>query len=92
MECFPNRIAKAIFLAASMVCNGQRTFDVFAVQVKYYVILALNLLKKPTGKTTPYTNMHLQKSGALTNTVRRKRILSRTWVLLINLGGLEYPI
>ncbi len=74
MECFPNRIAKAIFVAASMVCNGQRAFDVFAMQVKDYVILALNLSKKPTGNTTPCTKMHLQKSGALTNSVRRKKI------------------
>ncbi|CAK9234582.1 unnamed protein product [Sphagnum troendelagicum] len=34
MECFPNRIAKAIFVAASMVCTGQRAFDVFAKQEK----------------------------------------------------------
>jgi hypothetical protein len=33
MECFPHRIAKAVFVTASMVCNGQRAFDVFAKQV-----------------------------------------------------------
>jgi alpha-beta hydrolase superfamily lysophospholipase len=36
MECFPNRIAKAIFVAASMVCTGQRAFDVFAKQVSSF--------------------------------------------------------
>lgn len=33
MECYPNKIAKAIFVAAAMIADGQRAFDVFAQQV-----------------------------------------------------------
>ncbi|KAG0632472.1 hypothetical protein M758_1G331000 [Ceratodon purpureus] len=34
MECFPSKISKAIFVAASMISNGQRAFDVFVRQEK----------------------------------------------------------
>jgi hypothetical protein len=35
MECFPSKISKAIFVAASMILNGQRAFDVFVRQVLF---------------------------------------------------------
>jgi len=64
MECFPNRIAKAIFVAASMVCNGQRAFDVFATQEKS----ADDLMPKAqkfiyrNGNSSPPTAVELDKS------------------------------
>jgi hypothetical protein len=30
MECFPKKIAKAVFITATMVKDGQRAFDAFA--------------------------------------------------------------
>lgn len=33
MELFPFRIAKAIFIAAAMLTNGQNTLDMFSQQV-----------------------------------------------------------
>lgn len=33
MECFPSKVSKAIFVAAAMISNGQRAFDVFVRQV-----------------------------------------------------------
>lgn len=33
MEVFPRKIAKAIFVSATMITNGQRAFDVFASEV-----------------------------------------------------------
>lgn len=35
MEQFPEKIAKAIFVCATMVSNGQRPFDVFAEEVDF---------------------------------------------------------
>jgi hypothetical protein len=32
MEKFPNQIAKAVFVTAAMLTDGQRTFDLLAVQ------------------------------------------------------------
>ena len=36
MECFPNKVSKAIFVAAAMIQDGQRAFDVFVPQVFLY--------------------------------------------------------
>ncbi|CAK9215629.1 unnamed protein product [Sphagnum troendelagicum] len=64
MESFPHRIAKAIFVTASMVCNGQRAFDVFAKQEKS----ADDLMPKAqrfiygNGTSTPPTAVELDKS------------------------------
>ncbi|KAH9571354.1 hypothetical protein CY35_02G090300 [Sphagnum magellanicum] len=64
MECFPHRIAKAVFVTASMVCNGQRAFDVFAKQEKS----ADDLMPKAqrfiygNGTSTPPTAVELDKS------------------------------
>uniref|UniRef100_A0A0D6QSG5 AB hydrolase-1 domain-containing protein n=1 Tax=Araucaria cunninghamii TaxID=56994 RepID=A0A0D6QSG5_ARACU len=33
MECFPKKIAKAVFVAAAMVKDGQRAFDAFAQEL-----------------------------------------------------------
>ncbi|CAM6068118.1 unnamed protein product [Sphagnum tenellum] len=63
MESFPHRIAKAIFVTASMVCNGQRAFDVFAKQKS-----ADDLMPKAqrfiygNGTSTPPTAVELDKS------------------------------
>ena len=43
MECFPSKISKAIFVAASMISNGQRAFDVFVRQVIFHVSLFSHL-------------------------------------------------
>jgi alpha-beta hydrolase superfamily lysophospholipase len=64
MECFPNRIAKAIFVAASMVCTGQRAFDVFAKQEKGEEDLMPKAQKfiYGNGNASPPTAVELDKS------------------------------
>lgn len=37
MELFPFRIAKAIFIAAAMLTNGQNTLDMFSQQVSLII-------------------------------------------------------
>lgn len=34
MECFPGKVSKAVFVAAAMITDGQRAFDVFVRQEK----------------------------------------------------------
>lgn len=36
MECFPSKVSKAIFVAAAMIQDGQRAFDLFVRQVSLY--------------------------------------------------------
>lgn len=38
LEHFPQKISKAIFICATMVSNDQRPFDVFAEEVKYFIL------------------------------------------------------
>lgn len=35
LERFPEKISKAVFICATMVSDGQRSFDVFADQVMH---------------------------------------------------------
>lgn len=39
MELFPLKVAKAIFLAAAMLKNGQSTLDTFSQQVSLSLLL-----------------------------------------------------
>ena len=39
MEMFPRKIAKSIFISATMITNGQRAFDAFSLQVRLYLNL-----------------------------------------------------
>ena len=43
MELFPFRIAKAIFIAAAMLSNGQSTLDMFSHQVS--LLIWIEILK-----------------------------------------------
>lgn len=40
MELYPRKIAKAVFLAAAMLKNGQSVLDMFSLQVKFLGMLA----------------------------------------------------
>ena len=37
MEMFPRKIAKSIFISATMITDGQRAFDAFSLQVRLYL-------------------------------------------------------
>ena len=39
MEAFPSKIAKSVFVSASMLMNGQSTLDMFTKQVSVYPCL-----------------------------------------------------
>jgi len=39
MEQFPQKISKAIFICATMVCSGQRPFDIFTEEVSIIFVL-----------------------------------------------------
>lgn len=39
MERFPQKIAKSVFVSATMVVNGQSAFDVFSPEVRYLVVV-----------------------------------------------------
>ncbi|XP_022774593.1 putative methylesterase 11, chloroplastic isoform X2 [Durio zibethinus] len=54
MELFPFKIAKAVFVAAAMLTNGQSTFDIFAKQAQIFLYA--------NGNDHPPTAIDLNKS------------------------------
>ncbi|KAJ7523772.1 hypothetical protein O6H91_18G062300 [Diphasiastrum complanatum] len=53
MEHFPHKIAKAVFVAATMVVSGQSAFDVFASKVMYADSLLPKFLYENGNSTSP---------------------------------------
>ncbi|KAJ7286668.1 hypothetical protein O6H91_Y322800 [Diphasiastrum complanatum] len=64
MECFPQKIAKAVFVTATMVANGQRAYDVFSQEV----VTSDDILKKAqmfiygNGSSNPPTAIEFDRS------------------------------
>lgn len=44
MEMFPTKIAKAVFISAAMLANGQSTLDLFNQQVLFNHVYSLHLV------------------------------------------------
>lgn len=63
MECYPNKISKAIFICATMVSDGQKPFDVFAEELgsAEMFLQESRLLEYGNGKDKPPTSMNFDK-------------------------------
>lgn len=40
METFPSKVAKAVFITAAMLTNGQSTLDIFTQQVSFPIMIS----------------------------------------------------
>lgn len=63
MECYPNKISKAIFVCATMVSDGQKPFDVFAEELgsAEMFLQESQFLEYGNGKDKPPTSMNFDK-------------------------------
>ncbi|XP_020598958.1 putative methylesterase 14, chloroplastic [Phalaenopsis equestris] len=63
LECFPKKVTKAVFLGATMVCDGQRPFDVFAEELASAEVFLQEsqLLLYANGNDKPPTGLMLDK-------------------------------
>ncbi|KAF6159686.1 hypothetical protein GIB67_029944 [Kingdonia uniflora] len=63
LQCFPEKIVKAIFLCATMVSDGQRPFDVFAEELgpAEMFMQESQFLVFGNGKDKPPTSLMLEK-------------------------------
>ena len=59
MELFPSRIAKAIFVAATMLASGQSTLDLFSRQVRFSAVIF-------NSKVAEYNKLSMNIGVALT--------------------------
>lgn len=63
MECFPSKVAKAIFISAAMISSEQRTFDIFAKEVMEpdSLLRKAQIFKYANGSENPPTAIELDK-------------------------------
>eukprot|EP01018_Ginkgo_biloba_P036116 Gb_38271 [translate_table: standard] len=64
MECFPSKIAKAVFISAAMVINEQRAFDIFAEEVvsPEFLLRKAQIFIYANGNANPPTAIEFDKT------------------------------